>query len=1227
MSAVAPSFRLRRKFQILSAMLSLCCALGAQTQEVAARPAPMIKSPVDELVRLTLKDGTRPETTREVDLGTVGADVRLEKMVLLLKRSPAAQAAFDQLASEQQNPRSPRFHHWLTPEQIGQQFGAAPADTAQIVNWLQGHGFQVDSVAHGGLMILFSGTEGQLESAFRTSMHSFRNAAGEIHAANVLEPSIPAALAPVVAGIASLNNYPIKPMSHLYGSAHLQRGGPADAQGRENKWQVTRDMPAAPTLPASTSAKVEAVEPEFFTKVGTEGFELVSPYDFATIYNVAPLWNAGIDGTGETIAVLAESDINPQDVASFRSTFGLPANPVNIIYVGPNPGKGPSEGEADLDAEWSGAVAKNATIDVVVAHDTLTSNGLVLGAYDVIDNNLASVLSVSWGECEYGLGNAGNQLFSAMWEQAAAQGITVTVASGDAGSAACDQGSSIAARFGLTVNGMASTPYNIAVGGTDLYGTYSNFSTSWSRTNDPTTLASALGYINEIPWNNSCGSPEFLAAAVKAGQVSDTNNEQFCNDFSYFPSGAAVSGAGGGGLSACIESDGQTPQSCSGGYASPVWQAPLTGAPFRVLPDVSLFAGNGLWATAYVFCQSDATPDGTCNDTSSKDLEYLVAGGTSFGTPAFAGIMALIDQKVGARQGNAAPILYQLYNTQVANGTSCDTSVATANSGCAFQDISEGSNAQPCLSGSFNCFPQNPNDSYGVLSGYTAYAGFDAATGLGSVNAANLANGWVSAASVFAATQTTLTLAQSSLTYGAADAATVTVAGTSGTPTGDVAAVSTGFGSGPFPLNSTGSINFSLLGLSVGTHSVTAHYAGDGTFAPSDSTPVSVTVTQAATSLTAQSSLAALAVGDSVTLSSTVATTSKAASPTGTVAFTDSTSGAVLATAALSAATDGKGNAIATAQTTVQAHQLQNGANSIVASYTGDTNYLASAAPPLTISYTAPFALSLASSTLTIPAQGSASATVTVTSSSSVLPQPVFLSCPQMLPTGLSCAFSPAVLTAGSKSATSTLTLYASSALAQTVVPARPGSRRNSTESLAAASLAGMLLLLTGSRRARRSVLRNARLLAIPFLLGGVFVGLALSGCSGGASPTNPAVAPAVQLAVSSSLVSTGTSVSFTATVTDPKGASVGQVPISFIENGATLGTATLNAQGVATFSTSSLPVGPHSVFATYPGTGTELAANSPPVATDISFTSAVLLSASDSAGDSSNATLSVTVK
>ncbi len=1216
MSAVALPFRLRRTLTMLSVVLGLYSALGAQTPQPVSRPAPMIHSAIDDSVRLTLQDGVHPATRQDTDLGSVGGDVKLDKMVLLLKRSPAAQASFDQLANDQQDPHSPMFHHWLTPEQIGQQFGAAPEDSAQIVSWLQGHGFAVDSLARSGLMLQFSGTEAQLESAFHTSMHSFRNATGEIHVANVEEPSIPAALAPVVTGIASLNNYPLKPMSHLYGTAHLNRSG-----ANANQWQVTQGVPAS--FAATTSAIASTAKPQFSASVGTEKFTLVSPYDFATIYNVTPLWNSGIDGTGQTIAVLAESDINPQDVASFRSTFGLPANPVNILYVGPNPGKGPSEVEAALDAEWSGAIAKNATIDVVVAQDTLTSNGLVLGAYDVIDNNLASVLSVSWGECEYGLGNAGNQLFSAMWEQAAAQGITVTVASGDAGSSACDQGTTTAARLGATVNGFASTPYNIAVGGTDLYGSYTNASGSWSKTNNPTTQASALGYIQEISWNDSCGSPQYLAAALKAGQVSsaDTTQEKFCNDRKYFTGGPYVAGGGGGGLSGCITSNGISETSCSAGYPQPAWQASVAKLSSRALPDVSLFAGDGLWATAYVLCQSDATPDGACNDASSTDLEYLVAGGTSFGTPAFAGIMALVDQKTGSRQGNAAPVLYQLYSAQAKSAAPCDASVATAGSNCVFQDISTGSIAEPCFAGTLNCKALVTGDSYALLSGWNDAVGFDPASGLGSVNAANLANGWTGAIGSLVATKTTFSVAQTSLTYGVSDASTVTVAATTGTPTGDVSAVTTGFGGGPFTLGTTGSANFSLLGLSAGTHSVSAHYAGDGTFAASDSTPVSITVAQAATSLNLKGSITALTVGESVTLSSTVATTSKAASPTGSIAFTDSSTGSVLATVALTPATDGQGNSIAVAQATVQAHQLQNGSNAIVASYSGDTNYIASTAPALAITYTAPFALSLANSTLTIPAQGSASATVIVTSSSAALPQAVFLACPQTLPTGLSCAFSPAVLPAGTKSATSTLTIYASPALVHAAAPARPGSRRTSGI-LGGTSLASVLLLLGSRRRSLRRALRDGRLLSLALLLGGASWGALLSGCGGSGSGT-----PSVQLAVSSAITPAGSPVTFTATVTNAKTGPLGQVPIAFIENGTTIGSGTLNAQGVASYSTSSLSVGSHSVYASYPGSGNELPSSSAPAVADISFTTSVLLSASDSTGNSSNATLSVTVK
>ena len=347
---------LRRTLMLLSTILCVCLSTPGLRGQAASSARPLIQGPIDESVRVTLKDGVRPQTRQDIDVGVLGGDVPLDRIILLLKRSQAAQAAFDQLQQEQQDPKSPLFHQWLTPAQIGRQFGAAPADRTLLLNWLQGYGFHIDSFAKSGLMVVFSGSEAQLEAAFDTSMHSYRSIAGDLHVANSREPSIPAALAPPGPPASQAStNYPVKPLSRIYGAAHLNRGADHAA------WSVQPGVPAELTGKASAgAAPANPINPEFSASVGPHPFQLVSPYDFAAIYNVAPLWNAGIDGTGETVAVLAVSDINPGDVDSFRAAFGLPAKPVNMVYYGPNPGLGAAEGEADLDAEWSGAVAKNA---------------------------------------------------------------------------------------------------------------------------------------------------------------------------------------------------------------------------------------------------------------------------------------------------------------------------------------------------------------------------------------------------------------------------------------------------------------------------------------------------------------------------------------------------------------------------------------------------------------------------------------------------------------------------------------------------------------------------------------------------------------------------------------------------------------------------------------------------------------------------------------------------
>jgi hypothetical protein len=765
---------------------------------------------VEKLV--TLPGNTHPLARPEFDRGAAPDSLPMERILLVLQRSPEQETALRKLLDEQQIRSSPDYHMWLTPEQFGEQFGPADADIQAVTDWLTSQGFRINRVAAGRTVIEFSGTAGAVRQAFHTEIHKFA-VNGEEHWANASDPQIPAALRPVVAGFASLNNFPRQPMFRLVGTF-------------------------------SRSKTTGKVRPLYTTSLQGTTYYALGPTDFATIYNVLPLWQATppIDGTGQIIAIVASSNINIQDVRDFRSRFGLPANDPQIIVDGPDPGLlgNAEETEADLDAEWTGSVAKNATIELVVSEDTESTFGGDLSAVYAIDNNLAPILSVSYGACESSLGVGGNAFYNSLWEQGAAQGITVVVASGDAGSAMCaQQDGFVLSSEGLTVSGTASTPFDVAVGGTD-FNDVGNQPQYWSSTNNSATLASALSYIPEMTWNDSC---------ARFGIPGDCANAE---------SDGTDLGAGGGGASNCLSPTGTNPNiTCNGGYAKPSWQSgvgvPSDGA--RDIPDVSLFAGNGLSGSFYEMCE-----DSSCNQTSSE-WYFEGVGGTSVSTPTFAGILALVNQKMGEHQGNANYVLYPL---AAKSGASCSSNAIMApsasSSSCIFYDVVTGNNSVACawltpnctagISSSANIGILEVNPPTNALPAWSTNAGYDLATGLGSVNAANLVNKWTSV-SFTPSTTTLANLSPTSVTHGQPVSFTINVAPSSGsgTPTGDVSLIAQTGGSptnrtgiGSFALNN-GSFSGSTNMLPGGTYGVTAHYAGNGTYGASDSAPpVQVTV-------------------------------------------------------------------------------------------------------------------------------------------------------------------------------------------------------------------------------------------------------------------------------------------------------------------------------------------------------------------------------------------------
>ena len=552
-----------------------------------------------------------------------------------LSSSPEQQAALEELLAGQHDPASPHFQEWLTPEQFGERFGPAQQDIDAVAGWLQANGFRVDDIGRGRRTLEFSGTASQVEQAFHTEMHQY-DVAGERHLANSMDLAIPEALAPVIAGMAGLHDFRRQPMHRVLSQA--------------------------------------LYDPATDLTGGTHG---LSPYDFAAIYNVTPLWNTRFDGTGQSVAIAGRTNIKLSDVATFRSTFGLPSNNPQVILNGRDPGivSSGEEMEADLDVEWSGAVAKGAAIKFVVSASTNASDGIDLSNQYIVNNNLAPVMSVSFGACEAAMG-AGNQFYNSLWQQAAAQGISVFISTGDSGSAGCDSpGAHTPASHGLGVNGMASTPYNVAVGGTQFADT-ANPATWWNTGNDA-NYASAKGYIPETAWNES----SYTSANA-------TSNNLY---------------AGSGGVSSV--------------YATPVWQAGK-GVPandpgaaaqhHRYLPDVSLAAAGH---EGYLVFHEGGL--------------YMV-GGTSASSPAFAGLMAIVDQYTGGRNGNPNTRFYSLADQVPA----------------AWHDVTAGTIAVPCSTGSPACSTSAESGTVGVMTGYAAAQYYDLATGLGSVDAYVMASNW-----------------------------------------------------------------------------------------------------------------------------------------------------------------------------------------------------------------------------------------------------------------------------------------------------------------------------------------------------------------------------------------------------------------------------------------------------------------------------------------------------
>ncbi len=641
---------------------------------------------------------------------------------------------------------------------------------------MQDSGFTVNEVAKGGRIIDFSGTAGQVESAFHTEMHTYM-VNGEMRSSNSTDISIPQALSAVVAGVGSLNNFRLK-------AAHE----------KPQNVVVGKDGAMYPAIAGTFTPDYTSL---------SSGRHYVGAADLATIFDTNPLLTAGINGKGVKIGIIGQTDILLGDVQIYRQLFNLPFNNPNFITIGADPGTIGDDIESDLDVELSGGIAPMATIDFYTSGNSYYGGGIFSPAEYMINNNSDDIISLSYGGCEADQGGF-NGFINAEWEQAASQGISVFVSSGDAGPAGCDNDNvELYAVDSYAVNGLGSTPYNVAVGGTMFNDTAALGVTNFWGAGGTAPFSSALSYIPEIPWNE--GLFDIYGGDGIAGGGSGVS-------FIY---GTPSYQAGFG-----VPSSDPTPPAGADAFPTASFQVP---GPHRLLPDVSMQAAGGHDGT--IFCS-----EGSCQLNSDGTVASIgVVGGTSVAAPSFAGVQALINQKSGGRQGNPNFYYYRLANAQ--SQTNCVSATYVAGTSCNFHDITTGNNFVPS------------NSSGTTYLGWQAGPGYDMAVGLGSPDATNLASHWSTVS--FNATTTAFTLTPTTSAHGATYNISITVTPVSGTgvPTGDVSVVAKATnGAVGFYTLSGGTASGTLTGLPGGTYTVAAHYAGDTTFGGSTSTPITVTV-------------------------------------------------------------------------------------------------------------------------------------------------------------------------------------------------------------------------------------------------------------------------------------------------------------------------------------------------------------------------------------------------
>ena len=849
------------------------CSLFAISSP-AQRPVARITTVVDDADRTTIY-GTHPVMARtEDEAGRVPLGSKFEGISIAFSRTPAQEADLQALLAAQQDPTSPLYAKWLTPDEFGARFGLADSDIAKVQSWVGQHGFTVESVSRSKNRISFSGTVEQVEAAFGTEMHYYK-VNGETHFAPSRDVSVPAALSSVVQTVTNLSSF--RPKSHISGR------GPR-----------------------------RVVSPDFTSS--QSGNHFLTPKDVATIYDINPAYKAGYNGAGQSIAVVGQSAIVLSDIEHFQTAAGFAVKDPTLVLV-PNTGtatiRSGDEAESDLDLEYTSTIASGATIYFVYVGNNANS-GVFDSIQFAVTNKTAPIISVSYGLCEAALGSSGYSSLNAILAQAASQGQSVIVASGDSGSTDCygETGLTTAQQQALAVDFPGSSQYVTAIGGTEFPAAdvASTNTTYWQAASGSDLVSSALSYIPEQVWNDD--------------------------------STARLSSSGGG---------------VSTFTPKPGWQTGVPGIPsgtFRLVPDISLSSSPN--NAGYLFCSSDSSNGvtGSCTNgfRDSSNVNLTVAGGTSFAAPVFAGMLALINDKLNsAGMGVINPTLYTL----PAN---------SATYASAFHDITSGGNQ--CTAGTKIC-------STAGASQYPATSGYDQASGLGSVDLFNLMTAWPGSSSSLVPSKTTLSAATMTPAPGANDAVTITVASGStsntATPTGTLTVTVDGTLQTSSLALVSGSATYTFSSTTPGAHVIAATYSGDSTYASSTG---SLTVTVPApvaskTTLSAATSTPAPGASDAISITVTSASTSSTTTPTGTV------------TIAVDGATQTPTLTLANGSATYTFSSTAAGAHTIAATYSGDSNY-ASSGGSLTLTVVAK-SFKLAASNVTVTAGNPGASTITLT--------------------------------------------------------------------------------------------------------------------------------------------------------------------------------------------------------------------------------------------------------